>query len=69
MSCDDPDREMILRARAILTPAEFSVWLTKHVAGKGRRAGSVSLGITEDAWRYRLDQAHRKLESDYTEAA
>lgn len=54
-------REAIAIAKQILTPKEFSVWLTKHIAGKGRRTGSLTLGITEDAWRYRLQQADRKL--------
>lgn len=56
------DRELIRRARRTLTDEEFAVWLTKHVAGKGRRSGSLVLGITEDAWRYRLRSAETKLE-------
>lgn len=58
-----PTRDAIALARTILTPDEFSVWLTKHIAGKGRRTGSLTLGITEDAWRYRLQQADRKMEA------
>lgn len=54
-------REAITIARRILTPDEFAVWLTKHISGKGRRTGSLTLGISEDAWRYRLQQADRKL--------
>ena len=57
----EPTRDIIITARTILTPKEFAVWLTKHIAGKGRRSGSLSLGITEDAWRYRLQQADTKL--------
>lgn len=53
--------ELITHARKHLTTEEFAVWLTKHIAGKGRRTGSITLGITEDAWRYRLQQADRKL--------
>lgn len=54
-------RDAILLARTILTPDELNVWLTKHVAGKGRRSGSLVLGITEDAWRYRLQRAEHKI--------
>lgn len=61
--------ELIKLARNTLTPDEFSVWLTKHVAGKGRRSGSLTLGITEDAWRYRLQQADRKMTIATKEAA
>lgn len=64
----DP-KGLITVAREILSPDEFSVWLTKHIAGKGRRTGSITLGITEDAWRYRLQQADRKLERHLEEAA
>ena len=42
-------------------PEEFDVWVSKHYAQRGRRAGSKALGITEDAWRYRLTNADRKL--------
>lgn len=59
-----PTRDQIAVARKLLSADEFSVWLTKNVAGKGRRAGSLALGITEDAWRYRLDQANRKLNQE-----
>lgn len=55
------DREIIQLARNILTRPELDVWLSKHIAGKGRRAGSLALNITEDAWRYRLNQADRKI--------
>lgn len=55
------DRELILLARENLTADEFNVWLTKNVAGKGRRAGSLVLGITEEAWRYRLRRADEKI--------
>lgn len=61
--------EAISLARQILTHEEFSVWLTKHIAGKGRRSGSLTLGITEDAWRYRLQQADRKIARHTKEAA
>lgn len=62
------DREIIRIARDTLTDAELEVWLAKHVAGKGRRAGSLALGITEDAWRYRLAQADRKIQAHLTHA-
>lgn len=45
----------------MLTAAELNVWITKHVGGRGRRSGSLALGITEDAWRYRLRRAELKL--------
>lgn len=56
-------RELIQIAREHLTPDEFNVWITKHIAGRGRRAGSLALGITEDAWRYRLTRAELKLQT------
>lgn len=59
----------IRHARSILTGPEFDVWLTKTIAGKGRRSGSLTLGITEDAWRYRLDQAIRKINAAKERAA
>lgn len=58
---DPPDKKTIEIAREILTKSEFSVWLAKHVAGHGRRSGSLALGISEEAWRYRLNQATRKM--------
>jgi hypothetical protein len=45
----------------LLTQEELEVWLTKHIAGKGRRSGSLALGITEDAWRYRIQKADLKI--------
>lgn len=61
------DRRTIQAARQLLTPDELDVWLTKYVADKGRRSGSVYLGITEDAWRYRLANAKRKLAAHHAE--
>lgn len=58
---DPTQKELIRIARIELSGPEFDVWLTKTIAGKGRRAGSLLLGITEDAWRYRYDQAVRKI--------
>lgn len=55
------DREMIRLARDTLTDAELRVWIAKHAQGLGRRAGSAALGISEDAWRYRLRCADRKM--------
>lgn len=58
---DPTTAELIRIARIELSGPEFDVWLTKTITGKGRRAGSLTLGITEDAWRYRYDQAIRKI--------
>lgn len=58
---NDLTRQLIQIATQTLTPHELEVWLTKHVGGKGRRAGSLALGITEDAWRYRLQRADTKI--------
>ena len=55
------DRQLIRLALDTLTDQEFAVWITKHYAHKGRYQGSLALNITQDAWRYRLDQAHRKM--------
>lgn len=56
-----PDRQLIHQATLTLTSDELAVWLTKHIAGKGRRTGSLILGITEDQWRYRIRSADLKL--------
>lgn len=56
------DRRLVLLARVVLTPRELDVWLSKHVSGYGRRAGSLALGITEEAWRYRMAVATRKID-------
>ncbi len=65
------DREIIRIARDTLTDQELEVWLAKHIAGKGRRSGSLALGISEEAWRYRLAQAERKIRThiDHTKEA
>jgi hypothetical protein len=55
------DRNLIRTARENLTDPELDVWLAKHIHGYGRRAGSLALGITEEAWRYRLTSADRKV--------
>ncbi len=60
---DPITKETIELARNALRKTEFSVWLTKYVVGQGRRSGSITLGITEDAWRHRLAQADRKMQA------
>lgn len=55
------DRHLIRIARDTLAEPELDVWLSKHVHGYGRRAGSLALGITEEAWRYRLLNADRRV--------
>lgn len=55
------DRQLLKLARDTLTHDEFTVWFAKHYANRGRRSGSLALGITEDAWRYRLRRAEHKL--------
>jgi hypothetical protein len=57
------DRDLIALARDTLTRDEFDVWISKNVVGYGRRAGSLALGITEEAWRYRLNAATRKVQA------
>lgn len=63
------DRQLIQLAHHTLTLEEFSVWLTKTIAGKGRRTGSLALGITEDQWRNRLHRATLKMEAATKETA
>lgn len=63
------DRELLRLATKTLTDAELDVWLTKHVTGLGRRAGSLALGITEEAFRYRLHNATQKLKRAREETA
>lgn len=55
------DRQLIRLALNTLTTTEFDVWITRYYLGKGRRAGSQALNISEDAWRYRLSCADRKM--------
>lgn len=47
-------------AARILSPAELHVLLLAS-QGIGRRSGSLMLGISEDAWRWRLASARRKI--------
>lgn len=56
------DRELLELARRTLTDIEFRVWFAKHYQDLGRRSGSLALGISEDAWRYRLTSATRRLD-------
>ena len=44
----------------ICTPGELDV-LCLRAAGIGRRRGSAMLNISEDAWRWRLASALRKI--------
>ena len=57
------DRELLALARQTLTDVEYSVWFAKHYQALGRRSGSLTLGITEEAWRYRLTTATRKIDT------
>ncbi len=57
------DRALLERARATLTDQLFRVWFAKHYQALGRRSGSVALGITEEAWRYRLALSIRILDN------
>jgi hypothetical protein len=57
-SPDDLDR--------IVTTPELHVLLL-HEAGYGRRAGSLVLGISEDAWRWRLANARRKITAHHSQ--
>ncbi len=47
-------------AARIVSPAELHVLLLAST-GVGRRTGSLMLGISEDAWRWRLSSARRKI--------
>ena len=49
----------------ILTPQELDVLCLRNV-GIGRRRGSAMLGISEDAWRWRLASALRKIDQETT---
>ena len=57
------ERALLELARATLKPAEFTVWFAKHYQHLGRRSGSLALGISEEAWRYRLGAATRKVDA------
>ena len=47
-------------AEAVLSPEELDVFKAK-ASDYGRRRGSSVLGITEDAYRYRWEQAKKKV--------
>lgn len=55
-------------AQQVCTRQELDV-LHLAAAGIGRRRGSRMLGITEDAWRWRLMSAHRKIHDARKDAA
>lgn len=57
------DRELIRTAARLLDIDDFAVWLSRHVQQLGRTAGAHQLGITEEAWRYRLSRAERLIEN------
>lgn len=63
------DRDMIRLACDTLTTDELDVWMSKHISGFGRRAGSMKLGISEEAWRLRLSKATRKITTRLEEDA
>lgn len=63
------DRELIRIARDELTADEISVWMAKYVSGLGRRTGSLALGISEDAWRWRIRRAEAKVLAKLKERA
>lgn len=62
MSASLPPRDDLAR---IVAPAELHVLLL-HSAGVGRRSGSILLGISEDAWRWRLASARRKITAHHS---
>jgi DNA-directed RNA polymerase specialized sigma24 family protein len=51
------DQDLLRLAARQLPPDLLAVWLQKHMQGTGRRAGSRFLGITQEAWRWRLERA------------
>lgn len=57
------DRQLLELARDTLTRDEFNVWFAKHYQDLGRRSGSLALGITEEAFRYRLTAATLKVDA------
>lgn len=63
------DRPLLEVARAVLSDAEWDVYMTNIVLGYGRHAGSERLGISESAYRHRLAAAKRKLDVATKEAA
>ena len=50
-------------AKSVCTNNELDV-LHTHAAGFGRRSGSRLLNISEDAWRWRLNSAFRKIQAE-----
>lgn len=63
VNCDTCNPDPLDR---ILTTRELHVVLLAS-AGYGRRTGSQALGISEDAWRWRLAAAKRKLGQQHTD--
>jgi DNA-binding CsgD family transcriptional regulator len=62
---DYPDATI---AETVCTQAEIEVLILK-IRGLGRRAGSRMLGISESAWRYRMENALRKINAEKRKAA
>lgn len=54
-----PSRATIRTAARLLDLEDFAVWTQKHIRSLGRRAGAKELGISEEAWRWRLNRAER----------
>lgn len=61
---------LVVIAKRVCTSDELDV-IHLHAAGIGRRRGSAMLRISEDAWRWRLASALRKIHqhTDQQEAA
>ena len=60
MTWNDEPVEFRTTAEQLCTPQELAVLkLISH--GYGRRRGSLVLGITPEAWRWRADNAIRKI--------
>ena len=55
------DRELIELAQDKLTSEQFDVWLWFNYGEMGSRSGSKMLGISREAWRWRLAEAERKI--------
>lgn len=61
------NRDLLALARNTLTIDEFAVWTASTFSGLGRRAGSLALGISEEAFRWRLAKGARKMDAAINE--
>lgn len=64
----EDDAEVMAIAERVCTPKELEVLALARIE-IGRRRGARMLGISESAWRHRIDNAMRKIDDAQRKAA